>query len=175
MTDGLVIPPGGGRMIQTSGMTLKVGAERSGVWSMFEAVVAPGFDVGAHLHTAGEELFYVLEGELELMAFEPRVRTAGNWQAWESESGAKVVRAGPGSTMFVPPGCPHAFSNPGSTSTRMIFLFAPPGHERYLEELGKLIALPEPPNPAAIAQLRARYDIRQLTPLVPGRSARRPS
>jgi hypothetical protein len=39
MTDGLLLPPGGGRRIQT--MTLKAGAEQSKIWSAFEAEVAP--------------------------------------------------------------------------------------------------------------------------------------
>ena len=47
MTDGLLLPPGGGRRIQN--MTMKVGAERSKAFSTFEAEIAPGFDVGAHL------------------------------------------------------------------------------------------------------------------------------
>ena len=71
MTDGLVLPPGEGRRIQGAGMTLKVGAGQSGAWSAFEAAVTPGFDVGAHLHREAEELFYILDGELDLLAFEP--------------------------------------------------------------------------------------------------------
>lgn len=35
------------------------------------------------------------------------------WQSWESPTGAKVARGGPGSVMYVPRGCPHAFANPG--------------------------------------------------------------
>ena len=31
----------------------------------------PGFDVGAHVHHESQEFFYVLEGELDLLAFEP--------------------------------------------------------------------------------------------------------
>jgi hypothetical protein len=65
MTDGLLLLPGGGRKIQA--MTLKAGAEQSKIWSAFEADVAPGFDVGAHLHEHAEEVFYVLEGELDLL------------------------------------------------------------------------------------------------------------
>jgi len=166
-----VLPPGAGHKIRSSGMTLKIGSDRSRVWSIFEATVAPGFDVGAHLHTSGEELFYILEGELDLLAFEPRVRTVDDWRTWESNSGTKMVRGGPGSTMFVPPGCPHAFTNPGSSPARMIFLFSPPGHEHYLEDLGELLAHSGPPDQAAVATLRARYDIQQLTPLKPGRRA----
>ena len=77
-----------------------------------------------------------------------------------------MVRGGPGSTMFVPAGCPHAFANPGAAPARMLFLVSPPGHERYLEEIGELIGQPGPPDPAAIAEVRARHDIQQLTPMV---------
>src|SRR5262249_38381931 len=59
---------------------------------------------------------------LDLLAFEPRSRTPGNWQDWQSHSGARVARGGPGSMMYVPRGCPHAFANPGPGPARMIFL-----------------------------------------------------
>jgi oxalate decarboxylase/phosphoglucose isomerase-like protein (cupin superfamily) len=169
MADGLVLPPGAGHRMNTAGMTLKVGAEHSGKWSVFEADVSPGFDVGAHRHTEAEELFYILEGELDLLAFEPRIRTEGDWTAWESAGGAKVARGGPGSLMYVPAGCPHAFANPGSTPAKMLFLVTPSGHEQYLEELAVLIGRGGPPDQSAIVRLRARYDIEQLTPMIPNR------
>ena len=103
MAEGLVLPPGAGYRLRGAGMTLKVGSEQSGKWSAFEADVSPGFDVGAHRHAEAEEIFYILEGELDLLAFEPRIRTGGDWTAWESADGATVVRGGPGSLMFVPP------------------------------------------------------------------------
>src|SRR6266516_4544494 len=168
MTDGLVLAAGAGRRIQGASMSLKVGAGQSTAWSAFEAEVGPGFDVGAHLHRQAEELFYILDGELDLLAFEPRIRTSGDWRSWESASGMRVMRGGPGSTMFVPAGCPHAFANPGTTPARMLFLVSPPGHERYLQEIGELIGQPGPPDPAAIAEVRARHDIQQLTPMVVG-------
>jgi hypothetical protein len=71
--------------------------------------------------------------------------------------------------MFVPAGCPHAFANPGTGPARMLFLVSPPGHELYLDELGELVGRPGRPDPAAIAELRARYDIQQLTPMAVGR------
>ena len=171
MTDGLVLAPGAGRRIQGAGMTLKVGADQTPTWSMFEAEVGPGFDVGAHRHRQAEEVFYVLDGELDLLAFTPRVTTAGGWQAWESADGAKVVRGGPGSVMFVPAGCPHAIANPGPAPAHLLFLVAPAGHEHYLAEIGDLIAAGGPPDPDAIARVRARHDIEQLTPMASGRRA----
>ena len=169
MTDGLILPPGAGRAVSGAGMTLKVGAEQSKAWSAFEAEVAPGFDVGAHLHLGAEELFYILDGELVLLAFAPRARTAGDWQAWQSASGVQVMRGGPGSVMFVPAGCPHAFANPGTSPARMLFLVSPPGHELYLDEIGKAIGRGGPPDPAVIAEIRARHDIQQLTAMKVGR------
>ncbi len=169
MTDGFVLQPGGGRRLAAAGMTLKVGSDHSARWSVFEAVVAPGFDVGAHLHQEAEELFYIVEGELDLFAFEPRSRAVGDWTTWESSTGATVVRGGPGSLMFVPPRCPHGFTNPGTEPVRMLFLFGPAGHEQYLEEMGELLSRGGPPDPAAIAEVRARWDIEQLTPMISDR------
>jgi oxalate decarboxylase/phosphoglucose isomerase-like protein (cupin superfamily) len=165
MTDGLLLPPGAGRRIQA--MTLKAGAGQSKIWSAFEAEVAPGFDVGAHLHQQAEEVFYVLEGELDLLAFHPAGgdTASGDWRTWESETGARVFRGGPGSFMQVPAGCPHAFFNPGSGPARMLFLVSPAGHEIYLQELAGLLAAGGPPDQAGIAALRHRHDIHQLTPL----------
>ena len=70
MADGYVLPPRAGRRISGAGMTLKVGAEHSAKWSAFEAEVGPGFDVGAHRHAEAEEIFYILEGELDLLALD---------------------------------------------------------------------------------------------------------
>ena len=170
MTDGFVRGPGEGERVSPA-MTLKVGDKNSQAWSMFEVVdIGPGFDVGAHLHRNAEELFYLLEGQLDLLAFEPRVRTPGHWQGWESRTGATVARGGPGSMMYVPRGCPHAFANPGPGPARMIFLVSPSGHEHYQRELAELVASAAGPLDAAIAELRARHDIEQLTPQVmPGR------
>ncbi|MFJ9376768.1 cupin domain-containing protein [Streptomyces sp. NPDC101455] len=167
-TEGLLVPPGHGRVVQTPAqhVTFKVTGSHSRTASTFEVVVPPGFDVGAHVHTRSEELFYVLEGELDVLAFEPRIRTPDNWQRWESSSGTRVVRATPGTVVVVPPGCPHAFSNPTETAAKMFFQASPPpDHERYFEELLEILGGGGPPDLVAIEELRGRYDIEQLTPL----------
>lgn len=50
----------------------------------------------------------------------------------------------------------------------MLFLVSPPGHERYLAEIRELIGRGGPPDPAMIAEIRARHDIQQLTPMSTG-------
>jgi len=118
------------------------------------------------VHRAGQELFYVLEGELDLLAFEPQARTQGDWHEWVSPSGQRFLHGGPGSLLFIPPGCPHAFSNPTSAPARVLFQAAPSGHEDYLGELAALLREAKgPPDPGAVAELRRRYDIEQLTAL----------
>lgn len=167
-TEGLLVPPGHGRVVETPAqrVTFKVTGTHSRTASTFEVDVPPGFDVGAHVHTRSEELFYVLEGELDVLAFEPRVRTPDNWRDWQSSSGTRVVRATPGTLIVVPPGCPHAFANPTDEPAKMFFQASPPpDHERYFEELLEILGSGGPPDHAAIEQLRARYDIEQLTPL----------
>ncbi|MCX4514860.1 cupin [Streptomyces sp. NBC_01619] len=166
--DGLLVPKGHGRTLRAAAqqVTFKVTGDMSRVSSSFEVVVPPGFDVGAHVHARSEELFYVLEGELDMLAFEPRVRSGDDWRHWESRSGRRSVRAGPGTVVVVPPGCPHAFANRTGEPARMFFQASPPpDHERYFEELIEILDAGGPPDHEAIAELRARYDIEQLTPL----------
>jgi len=71
--------------------------------------------------------------------------------------------------MFGPAGCPHAFTNPGTAPARMLFLVTPSGHEQYLEGVAEILSRPGPPDQSAITELRARYDIEQLTPMIPDR------
>ncbi|HLZ68905.1 MAG TPA: cupin domain-containing protein [Dehalococcoidia bacterium] len=171
MPDGFIVPHGGGSKVGAAGLEVsaKVIADQARSASSFELTIWPGFDVGAHVHSRLEELFYIVEGELDLLAFEPRVRTATDWRLWESHTGERVIRGDPGTLMFVPLGCPHAFANPGTSPARVFFQAAPPGHERYFEGLGEILSGGGPPDHEAIAELRRRYDTEQITPLVPGR------
>lgn len=166
--DGLIVPPGQGRRLTTRAqdVTFKATRAHGSSVSSFEVVVPPGFDVGAHVHERSEEFFYILEGELDLVAFEPVDRTEQRWQDWKSAGGDRVVRAGTGSCMFVPTGCPHAFTNPTDKPARMLFQSYPsPDHERYFEELCEIFAAGGAVDPLAVQRLRDRYDVNQITPL----------
>ncbi|KAB8158884.1 cupin domain-containing protein [Streptomyces sp. 3MP-14] len=165
---GLIVPPGEGRKLITpmQEVTFKVTAADGSSISVFEVVVPPGFDVGAHSHLHSQELFYVLEGELELFAFEPLKRTEDSWHDWESPEGQRVVRATAGACMFVPPGTPHAFRNPTDQPARMLFQSAPsPDHEKYFEEICQIFDAGGSPSRDAVQDLRDRYDVTQITPL----------
>ncbi len=166
--NGLVVPPGQGRKLVTKAqeVTFKVTGADGSAASCFEVVVPPGFDVGAHAHGRSEEFFYVLEGELDVFAFEPVKRSEEHWQDWESPEGDRVVRAGAGSCMFVPAGCPHAFMNPAGEPARMLFQSSPsPDHERYFEEICEIFAQGAAVDSQAVQKLRGRYGLSQITPL----------
>lgn len=166
--NGLVVPAGQGRKLITKAqhVTFKVTEADGGFASCFEVIVPPGFDVGAHTHSHSKEFFYVLEGELEVCAFEPVERIADSWHDWKSPAGDHAVRAGAGSCMFVPPNCPHAFRNPTDQPTRMLFQsFPPPAHERYFEEICEIFSRDGAVDSGAVQELRDRYDVNQITPL----------
>ena len=170
--------PGAGRVIAGGGLhaTLKVAGGEQAVASTFEVRVQPGYDVGAHVHSKGEELFYVLEGVVDLLAFEPVERTAGDWHDWVSPTGQRYLRGGPGSMLFVPAGVPHAFANFSDTPATMLFQAAPSGHEDYFEELAALLRVSNgPPDPVKLQAICERHDIIRLTRLDDGSSTTKPS
>jgi mannose-6-phosphate isomerase-like protein (cupin superfamily) len=165
---GLVVPPGGGRRLSTKAqdVTFKVTGADGGFASCFEVVVPPGFDVGAHTHDRSSEFFYVLQGELEVFAFEPVKRAETGWADWESADGDRVARAEAGGCMFVSPGCPHAFRNPTGEPARMLFQSYPaPDHERYFEEICEIFDRGPAVDSGAVEELRRRYGLTQITPL----------
>jgi quercetin dioxygenase-like cupin family protein len=109
--------------------------------------VASGFSTGLHVHRVQEETFYVLEGECD-------------WQIGDQRVGAK-----PGTYVFIPPGVAHNIGNTSDRLARVIMTVSPPGHEKYFEELAKVVACDRAPDAEVIAELRNRYDTDQLSAL----------
>ena len=118
--------------------------------SMFDWTIPARFSTGRHVHRIQEETFYVVEGECE----------------WEI--GEEIVRAVPGTFVFIPPGVPHNIANITDKPARVIMTVSPPGHEHYFEELAKLASFGRSPDPKAISELRRHYDTDQLTALHAG-------
>ena len=141
--------PGEAHKVTLAGQPLAflVTGEDTSHTSMFEWTVPPGFSTGLHVHRVQEETFYVLDGECE-------------WRI-----GGRTIRAAPGAYVFIPPGVPHDIANVSDRPARMIMTVSPPGHEHYFEELARLVIDGRKPDPAAIGDLRARYDTDQLSAL----------
>jgi len=68
--EGIILHHGeaGGVTLHKTRVDYLLTAQDSKHCSLFEFTIAPGFNTGAHYHTKIEELFYVLEGELDLAA-----------------------------------------------------------------------------------------------------------
>ena len=147
----LHLPAGEGERVSLRGTEVvfkAVGERHGGGPTVLEFIAAPGFGTGDHVHTKVEEVFYVIDGE-----FNFRV---GDWSG----------RVGPGHVVRVPPRVPHGFGNAGTAPATVLVLISPAGvHEGYFRELGAILAVPGPPDGAAIAALRERYDTVQVTAL----------
>ena len=141
--------PAEGKQIMLAGqpMAFLVTGEDSKHTCMFDWTMPAGFSTGLHVHRVQEETFYVLEGECE-------------WQVDD-----QLVRAKPGTYLFLPPGVPHNIRNTSDKPARVLMTISPPGHEHYFEELAKVAARGGPPDANVIAELRSRYDTDQLSAL----------
>ena len=141
---------GEGRSVSLRGtrVEFKVESDSAAGASLTEWDALPGFDTGLHVHGRLEETWYLLSGELEFRV------------------GDETFTAEAGATVFVPAQVPHAFANRSGVNARFLLAMSPPGHDRYFDELAQILAVEGPPEPAAIADLRRRYDTRQIETLV---------
>ncbi|MFC9895753.1 cupin domain-containing protein [Nocardia sp. NPDC127579] len=87
--------------------------ETGGAVSTLEVTMAPGADGAApHFHTKSSELFYVADGELQVLA------------------GDEIITVGAGGSLVVPRLMPHAFGATPDTSARILIALMP-GVERF--------------------------------------------
>ena len=139
-----ILKPGEGRVIPLGPIHMVVqedGTQTRGTLGVAEFVIPPHAPTPPpHIHRAHEEIFYVLEGELEFLA------------------GTQSVRASAGTFIMVPIGERHTFSNPTDKTARFLNTFTPPRYLHYFEEMSKLMQEGVAPGSPALAALMARYD-----------------
>ena len=102
-----------------------------------------------HLHTREDEYSFVLEGRMGALL------------------GDDVVGAGPGDLVFKPRNQWHTFWNAGDEPCRILEIIAPAGFERFFQELDALGGALKA-DPAALAELNARYGLEMQPETVPG-------
>jgi mannose-6-phosphate isomerase-like protein (cupin superfamily) len=139
----IVLKPGEGRTLPLGPIQMVVqedGTHTRGTLGVAEFEVAPHAPTPPpHIHHAHEEVFYILEGELEFLA------------------GAQTVRASAGTFVMVPIGALHTFSNPTDKPARFLNTFTPALYIRYFEELSQLIQAGVTPDSQQFTELMARY------------------
>ncbi len=143
-----ILQPNEGKKLRIFGgveFLVKVSSQDSGgAFTLLDNTNPAGTYLPPHVHSREDETFYILEGE------------------YEFHCGDQIVRAGPGATVYLPRGIPHAFKFLSSTPGRMLVLATPGGFEQCMEELS---ALPDdPPDMPRVFQVCARYGIEFLPP-----------
>ena len=123
MSSGRVILPGRGRRFRVgpNELTVKAGPESGHILTaVFESVLPPGGGYPVpHLHEEYEEIFYVLDGEIEY-------RTGDDWAV-----------ATAGCTVCVPRGVVHAFRNVSAAPARHLAIHSPGVTLTMIEEVGR--------------------------------------
>jgi quercetin dioxygenase-like cupin family protein len=134
----MIVGPGDGRQL-TAGSTrptVKVGPHLgSRLLGLLESELPPGAGFPGHVHEEYEEIFYVLEGEIEYLI------------------GDEWATAPQGSTVFVPAGTAHGFRNPSQTTSRHLAIASPADAMTMIEELTRA-------GPDDLASVMARYRTR---------------
>jgi len=97
---------------------LATGEDTKGKYALWEAIVPPGGGPPPHVHSREEVGFYILEGEITLLAGEERI----------------VATAGMFANM--PVGTPHSFKNESDKPAKMLISVAPAGLEQMFFEVG---------------------------------------
>jgi mannose-6-phosphate isomerase-like protein (cupin superfamily) len=139
------------------GITPAGGAQQKRVWNVlghtywmkaagessfaFETLDPPGTGVPPHVHLTQDEHIYVIEGVFTLYL-------DGQWE-----------KAGPGDTVRMPKGLPHAYYNRSDANSRALFWVSPAGRLAQLfDQLHDLT------DPAEVVRLSAEHDVEFLPP-----------
>lgn len=126
-------------------MTVKAGTEQTGgAFTLLEWSAPRGFGPPLHVHHREDEVFYILDGSMDVVCGEQR---------WAAESGSLVL---------LPRRVPHAFIVISNEPIRGLQITAPAGFERYIAELGRppeRPGLPQPTEPdlTRISAISTRY------------------
>jgi len=145
------IDPQEGENLSIAGGNYRIvlsGAQTNGAFAAIEMLVPPQGGPGPHAHSAIQESFYVLEGEV----------------VFKSET--QVYTAKKGAMVSIPNGgAVHCFKNESDQTARLMCIVVPAGLEAFFKEIGKPVApgvlLPqEPMNPdilKKVMEIGARY------------------
>ena len=115
------------------------GEDTNGQFTLIEEENAPGTSIPLHVHENEDEIFKVIEGEMEI--------TVGDTTT--------ILKAG--DLAFGPRGIPHTWKIVGDKNAKVILSIFPSGIENMFEELGALP--PGPPDFLKVAEICGRYGI----------------
>jgi len=115
------------------------GKDTNGLFALIESVNEPGMEIPLHIHENEDEVFKVLEGQMELTV------------------GKKTTILREGDLAFAPRNVPHSWRIVGDTKSKVVLSVFPAGLEVMFEELSELP--PGPPDFAQVAAIAKEYGI----------------
>ena len=121
-------------------------AKTGGKFGLIEAIATPGSEPPLHVHQNEDEVFYLLEGKLQ-------VRQGDDYQ---------IVN--PGDSVFLPRDVPHTFKVLSSQARSLIY-FTPAGFEGFFREVAEVLkeATGSQYSAARMARIAQKYGITYLT------------
>lgn len=122
--------------IQTTKVT---GKDTNGQFTVVENYNEPGIGIPMHIHENEDELFHIIEGQMEF-------QTQG-----------KTVVLSKGDMIFLPRMIPHAFKVVGDVKCKAVVTIIPSGIEEMFEALAALP--PGPPDFEKVTEICARQGI----------------
>ena len=140
-----IIGPGEQRVLQVLGetITVKIGSgQTDGRYAVIEEVSPVGGGPPLHVHRHEDEVFYVLEGEVEF------------------QLGDQRFRAKAGSTAYLPRDIPHTFRNVGTTPSKVLVVIIPARLVGFFDEVHALTK----PTPEQAMELGKTYGLTFLPP-----------
>lgn len=145
MTLPVILHAGEGQSVKigTSNCTFKLtGKDTHGHFGLFEYTLEPETEgPSPHIHKRMTEIFYVIEGELELVL------------------GKEKITAFPGTLMSVPENIPHGFSNRSTKQSKFLIMFCPAdSREQYFIGLSQLRKNGRKPSREELLELAAKFD-----------------
>jgi quercetin dioxygenase-like cupin family protein len=140
------VASGGGKSVWIGDRELvtfkETGKDTGGQFALVEVVGLPGSGPPPHIHHSVDEVYCLLEGELEVL------------------DGERTFKASAGSVFHIPKGTLHAWRNATKEPARTLLLIVPAGFEGFFEEAGvpgsDLSSPPPPPT---------REDFQRMTEL----------
>jgi quercetin dioxygenase-like cupin family protein len=130
--DGYVFGPEEGEAYNWRGaqIVIKAAAEQTlGQLAVMESVYPPGLVVPTHFHQGEDEMFYLLDGQLQMLCDD---------QQWTTS---------PGSFVFVPRDHPHSFTVLSESPARALVVVGPPQLDQQIKATGHPL-----PAPTAISE-----------------------
>jgi quercetin dioxygenase-like cupin family protein len=91
--------------------------DTGGAMAILRVTCRPGFNPPVHIHHGEDEVFHILEGQAAFLV------------------GDRLVEAGPGDTVWLPRGVPHA-PRFDSEIVRCLVVFTPGDNVRFFREFG---------------------------------------